>query len=306
MKMREILVHSCYLHAGEDPILSDACDLLEKDSNILLWNSLDYFDMLKYNAQKYIFVNGKLPEHVFDHIVEEFKPIKETLDELLDEVDEHKMVVISHVKEYINKRSKGVMIFSDIYPDRPKPHILMYKLDIKQTLPDRKAKHIQFHLPSAIRLDGSHELFDNKDDSSFDMYKGNSSSVHPVSVEKTKTGLAHDHHHLNIHHLFKTEEEEKHPIKAKLIKDYGEEAEVMTLPGEPPKDFDKDFEHTNNMKEEYDHMNEMAILHPPQLHDIPGHDYSPEANHHESHTRKLRISRSLNHGRKFKKWHKLV
>jgi hypothetical protein len=340
MRMRGILVESCYLHAGEDPVMSDACDMLEKDTNLLLWNSLDYYDMLKYNKQKYVFVYGKLPKHLFNDIAQQFQPIKEEMDELLDEVDEHKMVVLNHIKEYINKRSKGVMIFSDAYPDHPKPHIMMYKLNVKQTLPDRKAQHIEIKLPSPVRLDGSTDLFDESPyEPKFQMYKGDGSTAGPVSVEKTKTGLAHDHHQSTMSRLFKTDDPEEHPIKAKLIKDYGEEAEIMTLPGEPPKDFMEEYRKSNDALDHNEIMEEQALVNHHNR-DIIGHDYghglsstpeSPRAlegkNGHIGH-RFMRVShkgngreiftrhsgRNLRRNkaiyppttRKFKKWHRLV
>jgi hypothetical protein len=280
--MRSIIIDTCYIHAGEDPILSDACDLFEKDSNTLLWNSLDYTDMMNFNKHKYTFIYEKMPEHLFDEMMEHFKPIKEALDELLDEVEEHRMLTISRIKDHVEKRTKGIMIFNDVYPndpDHPTPNIRSYKLEVKQLIPNKHLPHVSINIPRPIRMDGSTSLFDDHGFKGNGLYKGNGSTVRPIKVDKKFHGLAHEHNENQMHHLFKIDEPELEPIKAKVIKDYGEEAESMTLPGEEPKDFMEEFMRTNNEKEYNSAMEQAAFLHQSYPHDIPGHYYgqNPDA-----------------------------
>ena len=304
-KMRDIIVHSCYLHAGEDPVMSDACDLFEADSNKLLWNNLDYTDMLQYNEQKYTFVYERMPKHIFEHMVEEFKPIKEELDELLDEVESHKIVVVNNIKEYVKKRTKGIMIFSDVYPDLPKPKILSYKMDVKQIITDKNAKHIELNIPETVRLDGSVELFHHQPDK-FKAYGGNGKYTRPVNVENKKKSLLKEHEENYHKHLFHVDEPEPDPIKVKMIKDYGEEAEMITIPGEPPKNFMEEFHKTNNLKEHQDEMQMATYLHHNTPYDIQGHYYGENPVEHSPHTRKLRRVRVYHRHRPIKKWHHLV
>lgn len=290
-KMRDIIVEDCYEHAGEDPIMSDACDLFESDAITLLWNSLDYTDMMEFNKHKYTFIYEKMPEHMFDHMMERFKPIKHTLDELLGEVDEHKLVVLAHIKEDVEKRTKGIMIFHDQFPnnpDHPAPKIAMYKLEVKQTIPTKRIKPIELHIPRPLRMDGSTDLFDIKPDDGF-AYSGNGKDKKKISVEKKRNSLYQDHHYQTTKDDWATEEEEPEPIKAKVIKDYGEEAENIVLPGEEPKDFMTEFMKSNNDKE-YDQAMQMATFaHQTVPHDIPNHYYTENPESHGAYKRRLRL-----------------
>jgi len=280
--MRQVIVDFCYLHAGEDPIMSDACDLFEKDSNTLLWNSLDYTDMMEFNKHKYTFIYEKMPEHLFDAMMEQFKPIKSALDELLDEVEEHRMLVVSRIKDDVEKRTKGIMIFNDVYPnnpDHPVPKIRSYKLEVKQTIPGKHIPHISINIPRPIRMDGSTDLFDDHGSKGSGLYKGNGENVKTVYVGKKFHGLSHEHNENKMNKLFATEEPEPEPIKAKTIKDYGEEAETMPIPGEEPKDFMTEFMRTNNEKEFHSAMQMASFTHQATPMDIPNHYYgeNPDA-----------------------------
>lgn len=299
----------CYLHAGEDPIMSDACDLFEKDSNTLLWNSLDYTDMMEYNKHKYTFIYEKMPEHLFDAMMEHFKPIKETLDELLDEVEEHKMVLITRIKDHVAKRTKGIMIFADAYPnnpDHPLPKIRSYKLDVKQIIPVRHIEPIQIKIPRPIRMDGSTDLFEESTPKANGVYSGNLGDVHPISVVKKFHGLHHDHHGLHSDKEFEVPEPEPEPVKAKVIQDFGEDAEGMTLPGEEPKDFMKEFLRTNNEKEFHNNMQMAEFVHQNHTQDIPGHYYDQNPAEVQAKKRKLRGLRIVHRGRRRRHWNHLV
>ena len=291
--MREIIVQDCYEHAGEDPILSDACDLFESDAITLLWNNLDYTDMMEYNKHKYTFIYEKMPEHQFDHMMERFKPIKDSLDELLGEVDEHKMVVVSRIKDYVEKRTKGIMIFHDKYPhnpEHPAPKINMYKLEVKQTIPSQRVKPIQLHLPRPLRMDGSTELFGKDPDMGF-AYSGNGKDKVKISVEHPRPTLHQDHHHQMTKDMWTTEEDTPEPITAKLTKDYGEEAENMVLPGEKPKDFMTEFMRTNNEKEHEEAMQMATFAHQNIPHDIPNHYYTENPEAQGVYKRRLHLTR---------------
>ena len=280
--MRSIIIHTCYLHAGEDPILSDACDLFEKDSNTLLWNSLDYTDMMNFNKHKYTFIYEKMPEHIFDEMMEHFKPIKESLDELLDEVEEHRMITISRIKDHVEKRTKGIMIFSDVYPnnpDHPRPKIRSYKLEVKQLIPSKHLPHVSISIPRPIRMDGSTSLFDDHDTAGSGVYSGNGANTNPIKVGGKFHNLASHHNEMAMNKLFAIDEPEVDPIKSKVIKDFGEEAETMTLPGEKPKDFMQEFMRTNNEQEYHSAMQQAEFVHQKYPHDIQGHYYgqNPDA-----------------------------
>lgn len=47
--VREIMIDSCYIDAGEDEIKSNACDLLEKDVIDLIWSQLPFHELIKVN-----------------------------------------------------------------------------------------------------------------------------------------------------------------------------------------------------------------------------------------------------------------
>lgn len=305
--MRGIIVDFCYLHAGEDPVMSDACDLFEKDSNTLLWNSLDYTDMLAYNKHKYTFIYERMPEHLFDEMLEHFKPIKEDLDELLDEVEEHRMVVVSHVKEHVEKRTKGIMVFHDVFPgnpDHPLPKIRSYKLEVKQIIPSKHIEPIQIQVPRPLRMDGSTELFGEAKSLDEGLYGGNGSEKRPISVEKKFQGLAHDHAEKQAAQFFYAPEPEPQPTTAKMIKDLGEEAEGQPLPGEKPKPFMYEFLKSNEQQEYHKSMELAAFAHQNFRQDIPGHYYDQNPAEVAPMTRKLRRVRALR--RRPRHWNHLV
>lgn len=294
--MRLIIMHKCYLLAGEDPVMSDSCDLFEADSNTLLWNSLDYTDMLAFNKHKYTFINGKLPEHLFDHMVEDFKPIKEALDELLDEVEEHRIVVVARIKEDVDKRTKGIMIFKDQFPDNPKypsPKINMYKLEVKQIISDRDKDHIHLKIPRPLRMDGSTELFDSDKEIGF-AYSGNGKDKKKISVQKKPNTLASEHHENHVHNLFYVEEDEPAPITAKIKKDYGPEGEILKVEGqEIPENFMEKFMKSNNEKEHDSAMQMASFAHAMHTPNIPGHYYGENPTAQIPYKRRLLLSKRI-------------
>lgn len=63
--IRLIMIDSCYLDAGVDEIKSNACDLVERDTLDLLWNSLPFQELLKLNKDKYLRIESEIEKHIF-------------------------------------------------------------------------------------------------------------------------------------------------------------------------------------------------------------------------------------------------
>lgn len=58
--VRQIMMDTCYVEAGEDEIKSYACDLFEYDVLDLLWNSLPFNLLIVDNSQKYLEIGSQM------------------------------------------------------------------------------------------------------------------------------------------------------------------------------------------------------------------------------------------------------
>lgn len=98
------MIEECFKVAGTDLVMSTGCDLLQKDVLKLLWSELNYYILIDYHRNKYIFQNSNLPTDMLDQLTREFKVLYLNQDELLTELYNHKMLAIQRIADYIADR----------------------------------------------------------------------------------------------------------------------------------------------------------------------------------------------------------
>lgn len=272
-------MHQCYLRAGEDTRESDACDLLYYDIKKLLWNQLDFDEMVEFNHERYTFVNGRMNEYRFAHLMSQIKELKEALTELMDEMNAHKDILMVEIKSYIDRRTKAMMVMSDLYGSHM-PKVKVYDFGLKQQIYNKDAARLFLKLPDEVRMDGSNHLF--KKNKAFEdaiatkpkhpdagLYTG----FHPRPMrfkwKKKQSELVKMHDKLVLtHHMgsieengevaIKEEAERREPRTFESMTGYKVENEAMTDPN--LKDSERGFHHKQeylkpDVNGNYEHLN---------------------------------------------------
>lgn len=54
------MYESCYLDAADNEVKSGACDVLEKDTIDLLWNSLPFHELIRFNIKLYSEIEAEM------------------------------------------------------------------------------------------------------------------------------------------------------------------------------------------------------------------------------------------------------
>lgn len=256
--IRKILIKHCYEYAGEDPIQSDACDLFEQDVIKLLWNVLDFRKLIKYNKQKYTFVIEKMPSKIFKHMVRLLKPLKEELEELLDEMEAHRDVAILKIKQHVNNRTKTIMEMHDFDSSNPAPRIRNYEINVTQTIGNRSVVPWEMEVPRPLRLDGSTDLF-------------NGSGGYEEISKPSDKGL-----YRGSRNYSKPWDSAKHKNHSKLDKDhkrYFENSEFQSNNNESESENEGDHEFKGSSR--YDEEVQEDLYSPEHYsEDIPGHFYN--------------------------------
>lgn len=65
-KIRKYFIDLCYTPAGTVEEFSVGCDLMERDTLDMLWNGLDFVELLEINKDKYLIEYAKIPEDTFN------------------------------------------------------------------------------------------------------------------------------------------------------------------------------------------------------------------------------------------------
>lgn len=160
-KIRDIMVHECYIPAGANVRESEACDFLYKDIKKLLWSELDFDEMVEFNHERYTFVHARMDEDLFDHLIAEFKHIKAVLGELMEQMDSHKEVLLARMQRYIDNRTKSMMKFSDLY-GHTMPKVKNYDFHVIQKIYNPNAKRLFLKIPGVVRMDGTTHMFEER------------------------------------------------------------------------------------------------------------------------------------------------
>ncbi len=108
-KARSFFIDLCYTPAGTIEEFSVGCDLMERDTIDMLWNGLDFVELLDINKDKYLLEYSRIPEKHFQEIMDKLKDFGKEFFELLDEIDSHKEVTILRLKTFIDDRTKIIL-----------------------------------------------------------------------------------------------------------------------------------------------------------------------------------------------------
>lgn len=150
--MRKIMITHCYEEAGENVILSDACDLFEKDLTKLLWNELNAYELMVFNKEKYTFTYEKMKEETFHVLVENLRVIYDELSDLIDEVDAHRDVMVVRIKGHVDDRTNHIVGEAKAFANNPEPRMQKYNIEVTETINDPMGKY-SMKLPRPLRMD---------------------------------------------------------------------------------------------------------------------------------------------------------
>ena len=154
-KIRNIMIEYCYKVAGLDTVISNGCDLIERDALDLLWAGLNFPSLLSYHSQKYLFEYGQVPSTVFTNVIYFFNEMYGPLDDLLAEIDNHKDLTMIQLKEFIENKTKAIVQLAIERQDDPLPKITTQTIKITQAVTDPNSFNL-ISLPRPI-VQGSAE-----------------------------------------------------------------------------------------------------------------------------------------------------
>lgn len=147
------MIKQCYEEAGENLVLSDACDLFEKDLNKLLWAEMNFYELMVFNKDKYTFVYEKMSEKIFHTLVEVLNEVYAELSDLIDEIDAHRDVIVVRLKGHVDDRTQHIVGEAKHFASNPEPKIQKYNIEVTQTVSDPTTRYAGLNLPRPLRQD---------------------------------------------------------------------------------------------------------------------------------------------------------
>ena len=106
--VRRIFIDLCYAEAGRDLPFATGCDLMEQDVLELLWNGLDFNEIIALNREKYTKDLGIMPKVVYADIMDQLAPLNDNFFGLLDQIDAFKENLVMRLKIFIDERYKSI------------------------------------------------------------------------------------------------------------------------------------------------------------------------------------------------------
>lgn len=170
-QLRSYMIQFCYAVAGLDTVMSNGCDLIEKDALDFMWAGLNFQALLDFNNQKYLFEYSQVPKAVFNNLMTAFTSLYKTLDTLVTEVENHKELALVQLKEFIDNKTKSIVQLAAQRADQPMPKITTQTIQVTQTVTDPNSFNLD-SLPAPIV----------QDTSSRNMFTGSSGLANPQVV----------------------------------------------------------------------------------------------------------------------------
>jgi hypothetical protein len=133
-KARHFFIKGCYENAGTIEEFSVGCDFMERDTLDMLWNGLDFLELLEINKDKYLIEYGKIPHEDFKNTIGLLTDFSKEFFELLDEIDSHKEVTILRLKTIIDDRTKLILEDAKFHPDKIQPAAVHHTIEINEQL----------------------------------------------------------------------------------------------------------------------------------------------------------------------------
>lgn len=126
------MIKSCYGPAGGNLNKSSACSILEKDLLNLLWKEYDFPTVLEMNKIKYIYEYANMQPELFEEIKDHLKEVYKNYSELLEELYNHRDLVILRVKKLVDHRIKNIMKQAEEDKLNPTPTIYKHEITIEE------------------------------------------------------------------------------------------------------------------------------------------------------------------------------
>ena len=143
-KVRKIFIDECYSPAGAIEEYSSSCDLMERDILDLLWNGLDFLNLIDLNKSKYLQDYGSLPESSYSAMFEQLTKLSTEFFELLDELDSHKEITILRLKTLIDDRTKLIFEEAETHELDIEPVVIRHNIQISEKLASDDGNSIEF------------------------------------------------------------------------------------------------------------------------------------------------------------------
>lgn len=157
-KIRKHFIEDCYKVAGLDEVMSNGCDLLEKDILDLLWAELAFSHLVEFNRHKYLYEFGKLPLELFNSMVEKFKDIEAELNQLITEIYDHNDVTIIKLKKHIDARTRKVIERARESYENPQPKLYKHVIEIQEKVNTPRPINVH-NVPRPVVMDASNQMY---------------------------------------------------------------------------------------------------------------------------------------------------
>ena len=156
-KMRSYMIENCYKRAeGIDG--ANNCDLLERDVLELLWNELNFGLLVDYHRAKYVKEAAQVPVEDFERIADYLTKLHNELKELLEEVDDHSIIIRANLKKIIDMRTRVILEEAQESVKNPLPKIIKHNIEIEERLNNPNYLDVT-RLPRAAKQDGTRTMF---------------------------------------------------------------------------------------------------------------------------------------------------
>lgn len=157
-RIRKHFIEDCYKVAGLDNVMSNGCDLLEKDILDLLWAELAFSHLVEFNRHKYLYEFGKLPLPIFNQLVERLKDIEAELNQLVTEIYDHNDVTIIKLKKHIDARTRKVIERARESYENPQPKLYKHVIEIQEKVNTPRPINVN-NVPRPVVMDASNQMY---------------------------------------------------------------------------------------------------------------------------------------------------
>ena len=169
-RLKEYFLEFCYKPAGTNEQFATACDIMEKDVLDMLWNAMDFVEIVRLNEDKYLSVISAMPRSNFELIMNHMTEFSHEFFELMDEVDTHKEVTILRLKTLIDDRTKIIIEAARENAENPEPKIIKHNIEITTEIHDNNINTDnlpgdQFDLDIPSGEEGENELMEEQEES---------------------------------------------------------------------------------------------------------------------------------------------
>ena len=160
-RIKGIMLEKCYKVGAGDIREINFCDLLEGDLIEMMWEGLNFYDIMDHHKSKYLYIYAEIPETVYEQIRLEIKTVHNNFSEILDEVLDHRRILIYKFKRYIDNRTKLILHRkAETIEDKPSTHFKS-KITIDETVNDPNSIYIG-NLPNQILMNTSQHTFSDR------------------------------------------------------------------------------------------------------------------------------------------------